>query len=135
MCRTTRHVSTSKYNHADSKVTYLASLSRCHEYILNESLISSLSLMKVHWTPSQPMWANDISFEFEFLQNCFSNLYWSMVRSLRMLYIYNYIFIKNLIFHDYCCIKSRYSQVILSFTILYIYATFPSIFSLWFLIP
>ena len=30
-----------KYNHANSKVTYLASLSHCHEYIFNESLISS----------------------------------------------------------------------------------------------
>ena len=25
-----------KYNHADSKATYLVSLSCCHEYILNE---------------------------------------------------------------------------------------------------
>ena len=29
-----------KYNHADSKVTNLASLSRCHKYIFNESSIT-----------------------------------------------------------------------------------------------
>ena len=34
----------SKYNHADSKVTYLASLSRCHEYIFNESSIPSFEI-------------------------------------------------------------------------------------------
>ena len=33
-----------KYNHADSKVTYLASLSRCHKYIFNESLIPSFEI-------------------------------------------------------------------------------------------
>ena len=34
----------SKYNHADSKVTYLASLSRCHKYIFNESSIPSFEI-------------------------------------------------------------------------------------------
>ena len=33
-----------KYNHADSKATYLVSLSRCHQYIFNESLISSFEI-------------------------------------------------------------------------------------------
>ena len=33
-----------KYNHADSKATYLASLSRCHEYIFNESSIPSFEI-------------------------------------------------------------------------------------------
>ena len=33
-----------KYNHANSKATYLVSLSRCHEYILNESLIPSFEI-------------------------------------------------------------------------------------------
>ena len=33
-----------KYNHADGKVTYLVSLSRCHEYILNKSSIPSFEI-------------------------------------------------------------------------------------------
>ena len=33
-----------KYNHADSKATYLASLSRCHEYIINKSSIPSFEI-------------------------------------------------------------------------------------------
>ena len=33
-----------KYNHADSKATYLVSLNRCHEYILNESSIPSFEI-------------------------------------------------------------------------------------------
>ena len=33
-----------KYNHADSKTTYLASLSYWHEYIFNESSISSFEI-------------------------------------------------------------------------------------------
>ena len=33
-----------KYNHVNSKVTYLVSLSCCHEYILNESSIMSLEI-------------------------------------------------------------------------------------------
>ena len=59
-----------KYNHVDSKVTYLVSLSCCHEYILNE------------WNPSQPIWAHDISFKFE-LYKIISVIY--MVKSLEML--------------------------------------------------
>ena len=72
------------------------------------------------------MWDHDISFKFELnkiisliyvgplksestyvrpwhqfqvwtQQNYFSNLYWFIVKGLGMLYIYNYIFIKNLI--------------------------------------
>ena len=46
-----------KYNHADSNVTYLVSLSCCHEYILNESLILSLEI-KVNFV------SHDISFKF-----------------------------------------------------------------------
>jgi len=33
-----------KYNHVDSKVTYLASLSRGHEYIFNSSSIPSFEI-------------------------------------------------------------------------------------------
>ena len=33
-----------QYNHADSKVTYLASVSHCHEYIFNESSIPSFEI-------------------------------------------------------------------------------------------
>ena len=33
-----------KYNHADSKVIYLVSLSCCHEYIFNESSILSFEI-------------------------------------------------------------------------------------------
>ena len=33
-----------KYNHADSKTTYLISLSCCHEFILNESSILSFKI-------------------------------------------------------------------------------------------
>ena len=71
-----------KYNHADSKVAYLVSLSCCHEYIHNECSI--------------------LSFEIQVnLCEHMTNLHWSIVRSLDMLYIYNYIFIKNLIFQLY----------------------------------
>ena len=31
-----------KYNHADSKTTYQASLSRCHEYLFNYIFIKNL---------------------------------------------------------------------------------------------
>ena len=33
-----------KYNHADSKVTYLVNLSCCHKYILNENSIMSFEI-------------------------------------------------------------------------------------------
>ena len=33
-----------KYSHADSKATYLVSLSCCHEYILNESSTPSFEI-------------------------------------------------------------------------------------------
>ena len=33
-----------KYNHVDSKATYLASLSRCHEYIFIQSSIPSFEI-------------------------------------------------------------------------------------------
>ena len=33
-----------KYNHADSKFSYLASLNRCHEYIFNECSIPSFEI-------------------------------------------------------------------------------------------
>ena len=33
-----------KYNHVDSKATYLVSLSCCHKYILNESSILSFEI-------------------------------------------------------------------------------------------
>ena len=33
-----------KYNHADSKTTFLVNLSSCHEYIFNESWIPSFEI-------------------------------------------------------------------------------------------
>ena len=43
-----------KYNHADSKATYLVSLSRCHEYILNWSSIPSFEIQV------NLVWAHDM---------------------------------------------------------------------------
>ena len=45
-----------KYNHADSKVTYLTSLSRCHEYIFNESSISSFEIRVNLYEPMTLVW-------------------------------------------------------------------------------
>ena len=73
-----------KYNHADSKATYLASLSRCHKYIFNESLIPSF---EIRVNLCEPM-TSVASLNFI---NYFSHLHWSLLKS-EVLFIYIMIF-------------------------------------------
>ena len=65
----------------------------------------------------------------------FLNLHRSVVKSFEMLYICHYIFIKNLIFHGYCCIKKVDRVIKLFYFLLLCVFTFLFIFCLWFLIP
>ena len=66
------------------------------------------------------MLAHDISFKFELYKIIFQ-IYMSRVKSLEMLYISNYIFIKNFIFHGtYKKKKNCKQRRLFVFTSLYI---------------
>ena len=83
-----------KYNHADSKVTYLVGISRCHEYIFNESSIPSFEIQVNLCEPITSVSSlNYVKLSLIYL-----------VKSLEMLcvYIYNAIFTIYLIFYYYC---------------------------------
>ena len=88
-----------KYNHADSKVTYLASLSRCHEYIFNESLILSFEIRVNLCEPMTSVSSlNSITLSLIYL-----GLLLKLLKCYIYIYMYNVIFTKYLIFYYYCC--------------------------------
>ena len=86
-----------KYNHADSKATYLTSLSRCHEYIFNESLILSFEIRVNLCEPMTLVSSlNSITLSLIYLG--------PLLKVLKCnIYIYYAIFTKYLIFYYYCC--------------------------------
>ena len=93
-----------KYNHVDSKTTFLVSLSICHEYTLNESWISSF---EIQVNLCEPMTSVSSSKSIKL-----SLIYLGpLLKVLKCcIYIYNAIFTKYLIFYYYNCREYIYND-------------------------
>ena len=99
-----------KYNHADSKVTYLSSLRRCHEYIFNESSIPSFEILVNLCEPMTSVSSlNSITLSLIYLG--------PLLKVLK--YIYNVIFTKYLIFYYYCREYIVIGQNLMEFLVLW----------------
>ena len=80
-----------KYNHTDSKTTDLTSLSRCHEYIFNESSIPSFEIRVNLCEPMTSVSSlNSITLSLIYLR--------PLLKFLKYIYLYIMLFSLNILF-------------------------------------